>query len=118
MNRFGMIAMMVAVMGLGMVGCWDDDEETTTTPPVEAASCTCDTAKVDDGWCSDCNKGYIGGEGVKCKSCFGARTGDSGWCEGCNKGYVAGNGVTCKGCSMTSMPLGVGGPTSGSSTKK
>ncbi|MBI2923849.1 MAG: heavy-metal-associated domain-containing protein [Planctomycetes bacterium] len=69
-------------------------------PATLLADCpSCTVAKEKDGWCDSCKVGYIGGEAVKCRSCFDLRTsGKSGWCEGCKVGHAKGLKTSCKSC--------------------
>lgn len=69
-------------------------------PAIVLADCpSCTAAKEKDGWCDDCKVGYLGGEAVKCRSCFDLRTsGKSGWCEGCQVGHAKGLKTSCKSC--------------------
>lgn len=79
----------------------------SAAPPVET-SCTCEAARLDNGWCDGCGIGYVASVGIKshmlyealdahgheidpdsieCRTCQAALASD-GFCESCNWGFV------------------------------
>ena len=75
---------------------------------VDPTTCVCDTARIENGWCGKCDKGFIAGmlipsgmlydeidphghdiqkERIECKSCQTAIARD-GYCDTCHVGFV------------------------------
>lgn len=68
-----------------------------------AGECTCKTAKVDNGWCSECNVGYVSGVKLESKELYDALAGvkvdkEKVQCPGC-KTALAKNGA-CDHCHV------------------
>lgn len=78
------------------------------------ADCTCDAAKVKNGWCADCKVGYFDSVKIKAKKLFGALEGKEvdvaalkcescknavkkdGFCKQCKQGFVSKKQYTSK----------------------
>lgn len=68
------------------------------------AECTCKTARVEGGWCGDCNKGYVAGITVASRKLYDALQGKPVneadiRCPGCRKAMAAGG--TCDSCRIS-----------------
>jgi len=72
-----LLCVLLVVCGIALVGCKSSggdaapaDDATAEAPADPGASgCTCETAKVDGGWCADCKVGYVDGEKTQCEGC-------------------------------------------------
>ncbi len=106
MKRFS-AALIVILALFALAACQQQPAEQAAAPAeeatVEKAAHDCEAcAKGEAGetaWCEGCNMGFVKGEKVACKDCYGAATAElAGWCETCGVGFVKGEKVACKGC--------------------
>lgn len=86
---------LMAVLALGMPGVMIACGGTTEKPEASASKCaSCADAKAADGWCADCNVGFVDGAKVKCQGCHTQKTGGA-VCEACSMP------ATCAGCETS-----------------
>ncbi|SVE26538.1 uncharacterized protein METZ01_LOCUS479392, partial [marine metagenome] len=72
--------LMLAVFGLGLSGVMVACGSTSEKPaPAKHAHACCEAAEAKDGWCGNCNIGFVGGASVKCQDCHTAKTTKGGW---------------------------------------
>ena len=76
------VALLLFTVGFGLTGCKSSDPAGDDNAAA-AAECACPDGKEGkDVWCEKCEKGFVGGEAVKCKGCHTAKTGGAA-CESC-----------------------------------
>jgi hypothetical protein len=103
---FGFAAVLAAAVLGGCIGEQTRGEKTHGAQASNVPPC-CAQAQATDGWCEQCNKGFLAGSGemTQSRGCVQASRAN-GWCSHCNVGNANGRKIACRGCHTAAT----GGP--------